>query len=336
MLPLLRIIPVGGVLLAVLIVLLAISPPREARLDVSPDMVLARGPLIDRRDHPEWPQLLVKAAYRRAGEVLKLRDLPNTPTVTAPVPLPPAPPAMDAAVAPAPQPDLDAAQAATATPKDTVVAALPGNIDDMKSAAPPSAPATPPSAPDTPAQTSVDGPAPAVAAAPVEPAPEPKAEIALPPTVTGDVPLPAPAPAAAATKVAVLPLERPSADPDPDEVTGTVSASVDAATIPVDIGETSSTELPIILPRERPPILRTIQRERSSRLHRRAPRRHAKAHVRPAAPPKAQPASEMNLFEWLAQGGDRAGADKAAPRAKSATGKTPAYPPTVSYPATSP
>ena len=160
MLPILRIIPVGGVCIAVLIVLLAISPPRDSRQDLPSEMVLARGPLLDRRNHPEWPQLLVKAAFQRAGEILKLRDLPNTPTVTAPVPLPPAPPAVDAAVAPTPQPKLDAvkidsAEAAPATAKDTVVAALPGNIDDMKSAAPASVPTALPPAPAAPAQASI-------------------------------------------------------------------------------------------------------------------------------------------------------------------------------------
>ena len=100
MLPILRIIPVGGVCLAVLILLLAISPPRETRRGASPEMVLARGPLIDRRQHPEWPQFLMQAAFRRAGEVLSLRDLPDTPTRIAPVALPPERPVIAAAPAP--------------------------------------------------------------------------------------------------------------------------------------------------------------------------------------------------------------------------------------------
>jgi hypothetical protein len=40
----------------------------------------ARGVLIARADHPEWRQLLVNAALRRADELSQLRQLPDTPT----------------------------------------------------------------------------------------------------------------------------------------------------------------------------------------------------------------------------------------------------------------
>jgi hypothetical protein len=148
------------------------------------------------------------------------------------------------------------------------------------------------------------------------------------------MPLRPPPAAEPASKVAVLPLERPSTDPDRDEVTGTVSASTDATTIPVDIGETSSTELPIALPPERP----SIQRERSSRNHHRAPRR-TRASAKPPAPSNVQPASQMNLFEWLSQESNNRASPPKAPQG-SKNGKTasatPAYPPTAFYPVTSP
>lgn len=39
----------------------------------------ARGPLVTRYDHPEWRQLLINAALRRADELSQLRQLPDTP-----------------------------------------------------------------------------------------------------------------------------------------------------------------------------------------------------------------------------------------------------------------
>ena len=39
----------------------------------------ARGALITRSDHPEWRQLLINAALRRADELSQLRQLPDTP-----------------------------------------------------------------------------------------------------------------------------------------------------------------------------------------------------------------------------------------------------------------
>jgi hypothetical protein len=79
MLPILRIIPVGGVTLAITILILALSPPGDLRPTLARTMMPARGALIARADHPEWRQLLINAALRRADELSQLRELPDTP-----------------------------------------------------------------------------------------------------------------------------------------------------------------------------------------------------------------------------------------------------------------
>lgn len=346
MLPILRIIPVGGVCIAVLIVVLALSPPREPRQGVAPEVAWMRGPLLDRHDHPEWPQWLVQAAYRRAGEVLKLRDLPDAPTRAAPMPLPPEKPAAVAAKAPvalpaatpaeaAAAPELVAPPAAPAAKIDAAVtppaplapepvtqtAALAPDIDHVKPPVAAAPVATPVPTVDA-AKTDAAPAAPSVAA-PAAPA------AAAPSDTTVSVPLPMPAPRANPARIAVLPTERSAAEPDREEITGTISASSEA-TIPVEIGETSSTELPIVLPPERPPILRTIERERSS--HRRTPPR-ARSAAKPAKPAAAPAASDVNLFEALfdANAGTRAPADTAAKHKPGST-DIPPYPPVVTYP----
>ena len=75
MLPMLRLIPVGGVFLAIVILVLALNPPGGSRTQLP--QISARGALIERYAHPEWRQFLMLAATRRADELNRLRDLPD-------------------------------------------------------------------------------------------------------------------------------------------------------------------------------------------------------------------------------------------------------------------
>ena len=84
MLPILRILPVGGVLLAIFILFLALNPPDGPRSPLNTTMAPARGALVDVGHHPETRQFLIMAALKRADELNRLRDLPDTPTRTAP------------------------------------------------------------------------------------------------------------------------------------------------------------------------------------------------------------------------------------------------------------
>ena len=80
MLLILRVLPVGGVLLAILILVLALTPPDGSRGPLSSPGVPARGALSDRDRQAETRQFLIHAALKRADQLSRLRDLPDTPT----------------------------------------------------------------------------------------------------------------------------------------------------------------------------------------------------------------------------------------------------------------
>jgi hypothetical protein len=81
MLPILRIISVGGVFLAIMILVLALGAPDGSHLSNGrgPAMLSARGPLMQIGEHPEWRHFLIQAALRRADELAHLRELADEP-----------------------------------------------------------------------------------------------------------------------------------------------------------------------------------------------------------------------------------------------------------------
>ena len=121
MLPILRILPVGGVLLAVTLLVLALSPLDGSRTHLRPNVAPVHGAMIERNEHPEWRQFLILAAIKRADELNRLRDLPDTPTITA---MPPAPAAPTKPVAATTEP------AKVADPSTPKLAGLPTERSD--------------------------------------------------------------------------------------------------------------------------------------------------------------------------------------------------------------
>jgi hypothetical protein len=153
MLPNLRMVPVGGVLIAIIILTLNLTFSRavDSRAALAPLQAPARGALIASSDHPEWRQFVMLAAFTRADELTRLRELPDAPT-----------------------------RAATAPDADKVAA-----------------------------------------------------------------------------KIAALPDTQDSVDPD--DVTGSITDNP-RASLPIDIGETSAFELPIVDRPETPPVIRVPER----------------------------------------------------------------------------
>ncbi|HEX5211976.1 MAG TPA: hypothetical protein VFW22_09610 [Pseudolabrys sp.] len=180
MLPILRILPVGGVFLAIVLLVLALDAPGQMRLPFTPHLSPMRGPLIALDEHPERRQFVIQAALRRADELNRLRDLPETP-------------------------------------------------------------------------------------------------------VRG----------AHALQIARLPAERIDADPDPEDVTGSI-VQPRPATIPIDIGEASSIELPVVIPEERPPAI-TPARLKSGQQS----RGHGVTHRHRARLTKPQPPAPFDLFKAM-------------------------------------
>lgn len=164
MLPIFRLIPVGGVLLAIAILLLALNPPQATSPSARADLMPARGALLDRADHPEWRQFLILAAFRRTDEVERLRDLhdtvirttlpPPAPEAAAPAPVAakpeiaaPKPVAAEPSVV-EPAPVVDQPKAADTTPADTTPVKA-----EPEAAAPTAVTAEPKAAEATPAET---------------------------------------------------------------------------------------------------------------------------------------------------------------------------------------
>ncbi len=190
MLPILRIIPVGGVLLAIMILVLALNPPGGSHSSLAPGAFAARGPLIQQNEHPEWRQFLILAAIRRAGEIIRLRDLPDTPVRS-------------------------------------------GGAQDAEKDA---------------------------------------------------------------SKVAGLPAER--RDADPDDQTGSTNETP-GATIPIEIGETSSTELPMLTPEETPPVIKTPERVKLPKESKKRPVHRGRG----AKTAKPDSVAQFDLIEYLFGGG---------------------------------
>jgi hypothetical protein len=190
MLPFLRIFPVGGVLLAIMIVVLALEPRDGAHSTLTPAAVPARGALMRTSEHPEWRQFLMQAAVRRADELSHLRELPDTPV----------------------------------------------GSDDAQDAA----------------------------------------------QVADKI----------ADKIAGLPTSR--SDNDPDDETGTIS-EVPSATLPLEIGETSSTELPVTVREEKRPVIKTPERKTPNQSRRTTPHRPRQAKT----PAKPEPTAQPNLFDMI-------------------------------------
>lgn len=217
MLPILRIIPVGGVFIAILALILGLTLPGPSRARLARVEAPAHGALIEQAEHPEWRQFLILAALHRADEIRQLRGLQDTRVPAVPV-----------------------------SPVEE--AALPA-LDEVT--APP----------------------------PVENISAP-ASVVAPPPAAGDT-------KEAAPVIAGLPADQTEANPgDDDDTTGSIT-QVPAATIPVEIGESSSTELPVTKSEERPPVIRTPERakppgETRRKLPHRAHRR-AKPAVKTAA-----------------------------------------------------
>lgn len=65
--------------LAIVILVLALSPPDGSRSSLTATIAPARGALVDRDRHPEVRQFLILAALKRASELSRLRDLPDLP-----------------------------------------------------------------------------------------------------------------------------------------------------------------------------------------------------------------------------------------------------------------
>jgi hypothetical protein len=270
MLPILRILPVGGVLLAILLLILALNPPGSPRSQTAPSLVTARGALMERSHHPEWRQLLILAATRRANELSRLRDLPDTPVRTAPdVPI-----ATDMKKEDAPK----ESQASLGN-------ALQNEPQDESKVSPQEQPREPTQESQHGSQQESQQEPPQVASTDsAQDSPQPPAQDS-PRDSSQDAP-----------KVAGLPADQDSAEPD-DATGSTPNAS--APTLPIEIGERSASELPVTKQEELPPVV-TPARLKSQHQTRTRHVRAARRYYQPLPkPPPFPPLFPFALFAPL-------------------------------------
>jgi hypothetical protein len=97
-----------------------------------------------------------------------------------------------------------------------------------------------------------------------------------------------------APKIARLPTERGDTDPDDDDQTGSI-VQPPAATLPIDIGETSTFELPLATPEDKPPVIMTPLRVKS----RNESRLRAIHHAHRARAPVSMTPTPFNFFDYL-------------------------------------
>ena len=214
--------------------LLAAKPPGGSHPPLTRAMAPARGALIARDDHPEWRQLLIKAALRRADALNQLRALPDDPPAATPLADQGKPAAGDAAASAVEAPDVDMPPViGDISPMEQRVATLPATQNEADLS-----------------ETVAGDTAASVADAPDD---------VMPPDVGEIAPF--------EPRVAALPADQTDATfadlnvalPTEDEVTGSI-----AATPPIGS--------PVPLPRKRPADLNAPQRAEPARPSRRARR----------------------------------------------------------------
>jgi hypothetical protein len=131
-LPILRTTLLGSVFLT-LPLLAGFAVHEPARPHLSRVVAPARGPLIEANEHPEWKQFLVQAAFRRADELERLRDLPASPMIIEAVIEPAVIKAEDVEATAAPEKaDEPAAQVAALAPErdPDVIEDITASIDE--------------------------------------------------------------------------------------------------------------------------------------------------------------------------------------------------------------
>jgi hypothetical protein len=130
MLPIFRIISVGGVSLAISILALALLPPGGTHLLLGRQDTVARGAMMDPGQHPEWRQFMIQAALRRADELERLRSLRSDPVRLPEAALP----ADDAAAAVAPANQEEAVAGLQSGSHSTSSEDVTGSITDTSGA----------------------------------------------------------------------------------------------------------------------------------------------------------------------------------------------------------